>query len=218
MKMSLRLLAVVSMLVLGFTMAACEMSESCDPATDPNCEVVDAGTDQTTDTVSDQPQYQTYHYVLIQDLDSSPRLPHPGADIDGVELSKGGVSYYLARIEEGAYGTVPPEDGSPNDNFNNALGRPQGTCVGRDDSQWDENTFVSLGGTGGYLIGSFTDLVAIETGNELTVHTCSDSASEDWRGSVGVADTLSDPDWFIVMTGVGVSSVTIPNLPNVEMN
>jgi len=216
MKMTFRLLAVVSMLALGFSMAACEMSESCDPATDPNCVPADAGTDQTTDTGTDQPTSQTYHYVLIQDLDQNASGDRPGADIDAVELDKGGSPLYLARIEESGFGVEPPT--GSNRNFSNALGAPQGTCIGEAPADWDPTTFVSLGGVGGYLIGSFTGLAAIETGDELTVHACSGPASESWNASVGVATTLTDPDWFQVMTGVGVTSVTIPNLPVVPMN
>jgi hypothetical protein len=197
-------------------MAACEMTDSCDPATDPNCVPNETGTDAGGDTAADTPQFQTYHYILIEDLDNEASGPRPGADIDGVELLHGGTRSYLAEIEESRNGgEVAP---GANADFNNAIGQPEGQCVGRDDSEWDLETFVSLGGEGGYLLAYFDDLAPIENGDTITVTASSDTASNEWQLRVGVGTSATDPDFFLLGTGVGVREFDVQGLPLVEQN
>jgi len=166
----------------------------------------DAGSDGA------QGNWLGYYYVLVQDQAQSPAGDHPGASIDAIELASNGSSVFLAQLHETAYGTVPPT--GDNANFNNTLGAPEGQCVGQLPASWDAQTFVSLGGAGGYLIGSFTGLAPIETGDQLTVHVCSDAASEAWDAYVGVGTTISDASWFQVINGgVATTTATIPALP-----
>lgn len=220
MKGSYRWLAVLSVVLMGWGLSACELNETCDPATDPDCIPADTGADQTTDTGTDQGgQFQTYHYVLVQDRDQNASGDRPGADIDAVELDKGGSPVYLSQVHESGRGDETPS--GANADFNNAIGSPDADCGPgtTDPSDWDPNGFVSLGGDGGYFIGSFSGLAEIEAGDELTVYACAGELSEEWDLRVGLATTLNDPNWFMVIDG-GVSrlSVNIPNLPQVPRN
>ena len=211
MSKSVRWLAVLSMFVLGLSLSACELEEECDPETDENC-VVDAG----TDVVEDQgPQYQSFYYVLVEDKDQNPSGDTPGGDVDAVTLTKGGDTYNISEVHEAAFGSERP-DGA-NSNFNNVLGAPEGTCDLDDSDTY--NTFVSLGGDGGYFIGSFGSLEEIETGNTITVHTCTGPASEEWDASVGVGTSISDPNWVLVINdGIGTATGTVPQLPQIPLN
>ena len=209
--MRVRWLAVLSMFVLGLSLSACELEEECDPLTDENC-VVDAG---TGDTVETGPEYQSFYYVLVEDQDQNPSGDTPGGDVDAVALNKGSGDIYLSQVHEAAFGSEQPD--GDNRNFNNVLGAPEGTCDLDDEDTYD--TFVSLGGDGGYFIGSFTDLEEIETGNTIEVFTCTGPASEEWDASVGVGTSISDPNWVLVINdGVGTATGTVPTLPQIPLN
>jgi len=211
MSMRVRWLTVLSMFVLGFSISACELEETCDPETDPDC-IVDAGTDTTQDQGT---QYQSFIYVLVEDKDQAPSGDTPGADVDAVELIKGGTSYYVTEVHTAAFGSERPD--GDNENFNNVLGAPEGTCDLNDSDTYD--TFVSLGGDGGYFTGSFGTLEEIETGNQIRVHTCTGPASEEWDASVGVGTSISDPNWVLVIVdGIGTATGTVPTLPQIPIN
>lgn len=162
-------------------------------------------------------QFQTYHYVLLVDQDQNASGDRPGADIDGIELNKNGSTLFLSQIHESDFGGVQPS--GDNSNFDNALGSPEDECQEKDPIYWDRINFVSLGGDGGYLIGSFTGLAALEPGDTLTVHACAGPLSETWTLSVGVSTDINDPNWLeIISAGVAVEDVTVPNLPQVPQN
>ena len=215
--MRYRLLTIVSMFLLGFTMAACELEETCDPNLDPTC-VVDAGTpDATTDVTDETPQFQSYFYVLVEDRDTDPSGDTPGGDVQAVELGKGGASYYISTVEDAAFGSSPPEVGADNANFRNVIGAPEGGCDLTDDTTYD--TFVSLGGEGGYFIGSFGSMEEIVAGNTITVHTCIGPASEFWDAFVGVATDPGASTWVqVIDDGRGTTSGTVPVLPEIPRN
>jgi hypothetical protein len=214
------LMTVLAAASLGLGLAGCELNEECDPATDPECRPADTGGDQADqggDVSPDVQQFQTYNYILIEDRDRNASGDRPGADIDAVELRSGGTSYYLSQIHESGFGGEQPS--GSNRNFQNATGAPQGQCIGQSPANWDATTFVSLGGAGGYLIGSFQGTREIATGDQITVHACSGPQSEDWDLSVGVARTLNDDHWVMIIDGgVSVVQVTVPNLPQVPRN
>jgi hypothetical protein len=226
MSRKLSLLTVLAAASLGLGLAGCEMNEACDPATDPECVPTDTGGDTTTDTGQDVgqdvSQFQTYHYVLVEDLDTSPAGDRPGADIDAVELRSGNQSIYLSEIREFNRGAGEPPANAANRNFNNALGAPQRQCVGLTNPRdWDPTTFVSLGGVGGYFIAQFTNLAEIRAGDRITVHACAGAQSEQWEVTVGVASALNSPTWQQINPlgrGVGTADFTVPNLPNIPRN
>jgi hypothetical protein len=224
MKGSYRLLAVFCVAMAGAYLSACQLSESCDPNTDPNCVVdggTDAGADTTVDTSTDEGGgFQTYHYVLIQDLEN-PNTSSPthtaGVDIDAVGLTKNGAAeIYAAQVHECNFG---PGDNAHATNCNLALGAPQNGC-----SPTGTPDYVSLGGDGGYIIVSFTNLAEIDTGNTLRVYECGSqqnpgATAEHFDASVGVATTLNDPHWVACITnGTGIAECTVPNLPQVPNN
>ena len=216
MKMSYRLLTIVSMFLLGFTMAACELEETCDPNIDPNC-VVDTGRDVTADTGTDTPAFQSYFYVLVEDRDTAPSGDTPGADVQAVELGKGGGSFYISAVADAAFGSSPPEVGTDNANFNNVIGAPEGGCDLSDSDTYD--TFVSLGGEGGYFIGSFGSMEEIVAGNSITVHTCIGDDSEFWDAFVGVATDPGASSWVqVINDGRGTITGTVPVLPEIPIN
>jgi len=212
MTMRVRWLTVLSMFLLGLSLSACELNEQCDPDVDENCTVVDAGGDTTVDQT---PQYQSFYYVLVEDNDQNASGNTPGADVDAVALIHGGSSTYLGEVYEAAFGSVQPD--GDNRNFNNVLGAPEGTCDRNDSSTY--NTFVSLGGEGGYFIGSFGSLQEILTGDTIQVFTCTGPLSESWDASVGVGDSISDANWVLVINdGVGTTTGTVPQLPQIPIN
>jgi len=212
MTMRVRWLTVLTMFLLGVSLSACELEEECDPATDPDCVVADSGSDAGQDQGQ---QFQSYYYVLVQDRDQNPSGDTPGADVDAVKLSKGGDSYYITEVHEAAFGSEQPS--GDNRNFNNVLGAPEGTCDRTDPDTYD--TFVSLGGAGGYFIGSFGSLEEIVAGNQITVYACTGPASEAWDAYVGVGTTVSDTHWVLVIDdGVATFTGTVPTLPQVPIN
>lgn len=217
MKVSYRWIVVSSVAVFGVLgLSACEMSETCDP-TVTVCETPDA--DAGGDTTPDQgTSFQSYNYVLVEDRDNNASGDRPGADIDAIELDKVGTgSVFLSQIHDSDFGGEQPS--GANADFNNALGDPEEQCIGEDPADWDTNTFVSLGGNGGFFVGSFNGLAEIEMGDDLIIHACSGPQSETWEVSVGVGTTAGDPNWFQVLdAGVSTVSVTIPNLPQVPNN
>lgn len=170
---------------------------------------------ETTETTS---PFLSYRYLLLEDRASNPAGDHPGANIDSVGIIKGtGTESFLAQIHSSGFGDVPPT--GANANFNNALGAPEVQCQGVAPVDWDPATFVSLGGEGGFLIASFASLPAIEAGDRLVVYVCASPVSEGWDLSVGTSGDLSDPNWFRLITGaVGLSEVTVPELPAVPTN
>ena len=158
-----------------------------------------------------------YFYVLVEDQDINAAGAVPGADIDAVELNKGGAPIYLARVHDSAFGLGETERErlEGNGNQNNVLGPPIGTTCSREDNK---NDFFSLGGVGGFFIGSFTGLEEIETGDTITVHVCDvGPLSETWSLRVGVAADSADPNFQVCTSdSVGTASCSVPFLPDVS--
>lgn len=216
MKFSYRWIVVCSVAVFGVLgLSACEMSETCDP-TVTVCENPDVDGEAGGDTGGEGPQ--AYHYVLVEDRDNNASGDRPGADIDAIELDKvGGPTVYLSQIHDSDFGGETPS--GPNADFNNAIGSPEEQCIGLDPDNWDTDTFVSLGGNGGFFVGSFTNLAEIEEGDDMIIHACNGPASETWEVSVGVGTSITDGNWHqVVRAGVSTVSVTIGPLPLVPAN
>ncbi len=220
MRVRIEWMAVVAVALFGLVLTTgCELSESCDPATDDNCEVSDAGdTASVPDTSSG---FQSYYYVLVRDLEDSEPNSYGtnGSEIDGIALLHGGSANYADRVE--AFGT-----GTGETNFtdqNQVLGAPEGGDAGV--CETSQGHFVSLGGTGGvggYVIVSFTtsvgDLQEIVNGDTVRVYECGDTI-ENYNAFVGVGTSVSDPNWHPCGgTMTGVAECTVSSLPQVPIN
>ena len=210
---------VLSTLVASYGFLGCELSESCDPATDDNCEVADTGTTDTGGN-EDTGSTQTYHYVMVEDLED-PGTSSPthtaGVDIFGVQLIEGGRTHNASQVHEVRFGTG---DNSNATDANQVLGVPDDDC----DPSADTPSYVSLGGDGGYLIVSFGSLEEIVEGDDIVVHECGraqnpGATDEHYDFFVGVATGASDPNWVTVCTrSTGVQTCRVPSLPQVPAN
>ena len=210
-------------LILGMAVTGCEMTETCDPNTDPDCVVEDAG-NTTTDTgtqVDQGQQGQSYHYVLIEDRTTDERPDQTGgADIAGVELVKSGSSFFASQVHWCEFGNF---DNSDAEDCNQALGAPasgQGEC----NPSASVPDFVSLGGVGGQLIVSFGNLEEIVEGARIFVYECGrqqnpSAVDEPFDMRVGVATQPSDPNWLpCISNGTGIVDCTVPALPLANPN
>lgn len=221
MRVRIEWMAVVAVALFGLVLTTgCELSESCDPATDPNCEVADAGTDGTT-TPDGSSQYQSYYYVLVRDLEDSEPNSYGtnGSEIDGIALFHGGSANYADYVNAIGFGTGETDYTDQNQ----VLGAPEGG----DDRICDTDNphFVSLGGTGGtggYVIVSFFtsvgDLQEIVNGDTVRIYECGDTV-EEYNAFVGVGTSVSDPNWHPCggrMSGIG--ECTVSSLPQVPIN
>lgn len=191
--------------------SGCELTEECDPNTDPDCTTAspnpsESGTPTPTPTLP-------YLYVWVEDagLDPSEAVMTGGVDIEGVSVTpQGGSETFADQIHECVFG---PDDNSDATNCAQALGDPGAAC------DMETPDFVSLGGAGGYLIVSFTG-IEIQAGDTITVTECGAA-----RNAIGVDeryDVLVSTDSSIsgsavecVAGGAGVTSCTVPTLPDV---
>jgi hypothetical protein len=177
-------------------------------ATTTGCELIEA-------TDADAGSFQSYYYVLISDLEESEANQYGtnGCEIDGVELTVGGVTNYADVVDFISFGEGDTsfQDGSQ------VLGMPEGTC------EVEDGNFVSLGGSGGvggHVIVSFLtsedELQEIVNGATVRVHECGD-APESYNTYVGVGTSVTDPHWHpcgAQMSGVAECIVTdLPPIP-----
>ncbi|MBN1946549.1 MAG: hypothetical protein JW797_12820 [Bradymonadales bacterium] len=192
--------------------SACELSEI-DGAGD-------TGTDYSSDMGLDQSQYQTYHYVLIQDMEDpevSEDTRTAGVDIYGVQLVKMGVTYNATQVHACAFGDG---DNSRARDCNQVLGPPEGVCS----ATTSNPDYVSLGGLGGHIIVSFGSREEINTANEVRVYECGaaqnpTATAEYYDYFVGVSTDPQDANWVECVHGAtGGSSCTVPVLPLVPIN
>jgi hypothetical protein len=228
MTLKIHWLAVLCASVAMYGLAGCELQEACDPEVT-DCETPEGDTGGEADAgepdAGPQPEYQTYHYVLIDDLEdpgTSSRTHTSGVDIFGVQLVAGGSTTNASQIHDCNFGTG--DNGNARD-CNQALGAPVGDCDSTTSNNPDfDADYVALGGLGGYLIVSFGSLEEIEEGDEIIVHECgqaqnSGATEEFYDYSVGVATDASDPNWLrICSRASGVSTCRVPSLPQVELN
>jgi hypothetical protein len=207
-------IAVLAILFVAFGMGACELEEECDPATDPDCQVADAGGDTGgTDAGGDVQQFQTYNYVLVMDLEDPDTA---GVDLDAIALIAGGSTFYADDWHECILGPGIEAAGvTTTVDCNQALGPPNnqaGECTGSD------TFYVNLGGTGGSIVVSFDGLREIATGNQVRVYDCG-RVPDEYSIRVGVGTQVSDPDWVTCTPSAsGVGECTVPNLPPVPIN
>ena len=193
--------------------AGCELDDECDPDAGEICEptgsVTDAGHDGTTDQeVVDEPT--GYRYVYVVDVGSRLGPPHPGADIDAVEVVVNGTSYYGTAITDRQQG----EPDNRADDPNQALGPPGpgGNGAAECDVDADPEHWYSLGG--GWIIVDMGEDNLIESGSELIVYECGASSggnTDPYGVSIGVSSRLDQgPQFFPVTTeAAGVLTTTI---------
>ena len=223
--MKMRLMWLVAVFALGTSMAltGCELQESCDPATDPDCVVADAASDTTTGgdmgTSDTTTEGQSYHYVLIEDREpagSSSQTHTAGADIFGVQLVKNGTTFNASDYHVCNFGGG---DNAHATDCTQALGTPVGDC-----STSRTADYVALGGEGGQLIVSFGQLEEILSGNEIKVYECGaehnpGALEEHYDAYVGVSTSPSASTWVeCVRGGTGESTCTVGTLPFVPRN
>ena len=222
--MKIRFLWLVAVFALGTGLAltGCELQESCDPATDPDCVVADTGGDTGGNTdmgTTDTGQGQSYHYVLIEDREpagSSSQTHTAGADIFGVQLMKNGQTYNASDVHACNFGGG---DNAHATDCTQALGVPVGDC-----STTRTADYVALGGQGGQLIVSFGTLEEIVTGNEIKVYECGaehnpGALEEHYDAFVGVATDPNASTWQeCIRQGTGETTCTVPSLPHVARN
>lgn len=205
-----------------FLVAGCEVDsgDDADGGTDAGGTGTDTG-GTGTDTAG--PTLADYKFILIEDL-SATAGEDPGADIDAVVLIKDGVSSYAEAPEE--YSLA--DDSVP-------LRRNEFDAIGAPDAYTDypaatgacqvDGNFVSLGGTGGYLILEMEE--AIETGDTLQVveiGSCTfdggTARAEEIRVSVSTSSDYTG-NWVVVGSGESdpspIITFTVPTLPDVEM-
>lgn len=158
---------------VSFTLA-CELDE-CDPTIDPTCELTDAGTDTggTETGVDPGPEPAVpYRFLYLFDLSSALSGQHPGADIDAIELVRGGRSFYATTITD-RFAEPGITNGASNANMllgaPQASGNPPACNLSANPPHW-----YSL--AGGFVIVDFGANVTIEDGDEIVVYECSGSA------------------------------------------
>ncbi|MEO1272742.1 MAG: hypothetical protein AAFX99_32035, partial [Myxococcota bacterium] len=146
----------------------------------------------------------SYSFVLVEDQSSSnPGGDTPGADIDAISVSfsSTGVEAFAVSVEDSSLG------GGTNLDITQAIGAPDSGCEPRN--------FVSLGGSGGYIMVSFGQTSG--SGDSITVYelgptTCPNQPQwidEDYDVSVSVSTNLSDFS-EIGRGGAGVNTLRIP--------
>lgn len=224
----LRFVLVLFVALGALAFSGCELDEEdadADGGTDRPDEDADGGTDRpdattTPDTTSDttEVEYESYRFVLIEDISGNADTIDGGADIDAVVLEKRGQDFYAATVEGFNHGGGFGEQVNPGE----AVGAPdavQNWRSGNPECDLSEG-YVSLGGTGGYLIlGMATFIEQGDVLNVIEIGGCSNGGIEDEIVvSVSVGKEI-DGQWQRVMTGVGpVLSNTVPALPQVPKN
>lgn len=196
-------------LLLGTILAAggCELSENCDPETDPDCVEMPppvTGRDAKVGTT-----FQTYHYVLILDQESNET---GGMELDAVALVKGGSVHYADTFHECIQGEgIQNVKGSTD--CNQALGPPGpdgGPCTSGGKSS------VFLGGTGGSIVLSFSGKDSIADDDLVRVITCGGGPGK-FGIYIGVEPKASSPHWVACTKSATVSpECRVPTLPEVR--
>jgi len=158
---------------------ACDIDDGCDPEFDPNCGVIDpdaGGTDTTPDT-GPEPDPGAFRYVYIYDLSADLRGDHPGADIDAIEVVRGGSSSYGVAVTDRIF---DPTTTSVANDQNQLTGQPR--IVGGAHA-------CDFGGTphwyslaGGSVVIDLGANGALRDGDEIIIYECSGS-------SVGLNDS-----------------------------
>lgn len=142
-----------------------------------------------------------YTYVLVEDLSTDMTGESPGADIDAISVTRGGAEMFATGVVDFGLG------GGDHLDPTQATGVPDSDCTA--------THFVSLGGTGGYLIVEFSGLFG--SGDAVTVYelgptTCPDQTmwvDEEYHVSVSISDGLSSFT-EIGRGGAGLNILTVP--------
>ena len=232
------LLALATLLVMGCEVEPTETDSDADTSTGVDTAGVDTAEDTTTGPV--------YTFIRVDDLSTDVTGEDPGADIDAINLIKAADSRRVFANSVSSYSaatTVRSGDA------NEALGAPDGfptfatdgstaTCqlykdltacqAAPDDATACAPTFVSMGGTGGYVIVSIPDGEMIEEGDTVQVFemgncefeskdnpgTTGNAAAEPVKIQVSIAGDV-DGSWVVVSdTGEGpLIAGTVPALP-----
>jgi hypothetical protein len=181
-----------------------EVSVDCDAATDEAC-----GEDGTKMVCEAIPVVK---YVLVEDTSNlDPGTNYPAADVDAITLIKAdGTQLHAANVEDSLSFSDNATDA------NAVLGAPDATLD--DNCTVDATQFFALGHDdvqgGGYVIVSFGEDAAIESGDGIEVHEfgtqCGDQYSDDtYEVRISVASDYAGT-WALACTNTGKAICTIP--------
>lgn len=204
------LAGVLGLLALGVAVSlsgACSLNESCDPATDPDC--VPTGPPVVLDggPSPDAAVYQTYHYVLVRDQESTGTA---GTELDAVELISGGQTFYADSYYDFIEGAGKQHISTTQDP-NVALGPPGSDADGGVST-------VFLGGTGGSIAVSFGGKRELAEGDQVRVYTA-DGGPGRFGIYVGVEPKENSQYWVTCTPSATViPECPVPPLPPVAAN
>lgn len=150
-----------------------------------------------------------FTHVVIADTSGATNPPHPGSDIDAIELRSGGQSFYATSPTDSL---IPPELTNDASDPTQVAGPPQlpGEPFACDVDAATEH-WTSL--AGGYLVVEFG--VAIRPGDEIIVYECPGvSDTYDVQiGSSARADAPGAQFTTLLQDASGVSTAVVPALP-----
>ena len=212
-------------ITLALTLSACELESEYD-----DTDMADA-VDGYSDGTEEPAEIPDYRYVRIDDLSTKSNTVDGGADIDAVILGKadGSISFAVG-VDGFRHGGGKGDDLDPM----KALGAPDSFYRYYADDlsvcDVDSNGFVSLGGTGGYLVLEMGE--TIEGGDLLTVLEVGGCEYDDAgheafvepvRVSISVANDLYQPYWVELGEKEGpeisfsIPSLSDPSVPQSEL-
>ena len=242
--MKSRFILPIALIALAMVFVACEIEDDADadstasetvtpPACDPACvspQVCQSGT-----CVDPTPQGTPHRFVRIDDLSPMSETDDGGADIDAVTLFKAdGSSFYAVEIVAYAHGGGEGMEVDPTE----SLFAPDAFYDYPDtDVCAVDGGFVSLGGTGGYMVARIGDnadanadtfTAGIEQGDTLEVLEVGgcdfvnssgetrQAIVEEVEVAVSVASDPANQYWVTLGTGEGPEILfTIQDLPKV---
>jgi len=167
--------------------------------------------------VSDQePDYDPYLFVRVDDISDHIAGFDPGADIDAVVLTKagGGTKHYATTVE--SYSAAPSDPNASDPTL--ALGAPDAFYAYPDTSVCNvDSGFVSLGGAGTLVLGLDTEIEATDTLEVLEIGGCAygtgTAVTDEIQVQVSVAPEVAG-QWVLLGRGDGPSvSFAVPELP-----
>ena len=198
----------------------CTLDEggTCNDPAEEGCECTDSASDDTgtgtgtsTETETETGTTPTgYSFVMVEDTRNNPSGDYPGADLDAISVTTGGVEHFATAVEDSEINAA----GNSAIDTNNVLGAPEGKC-----ENFTGDTFVSLGGAGNYIIVGFnddTETVTFDSGDTIHVYEigqaeCPGSNSDDDPYDVKVSVGTDVGSFTQVGTGgVGSNIITIP--------
>lgn len=148
----------------------------------------------------------SYRFVMIEDLQDPVSGEFPGADIDSVELVKGGVPIGAVDVEDFENLTL---NGNNAANPNEVLGAPDANC----DAQ--SGRFYAMGGLGSWMVLSY-GTETIEEGDAIDVvelgnTECGTFDDDDYAIGIGISAEATD-NFFEIRECTGSCTAVVPAL------